>query len=397
MIKHLQLPSIKKIETIVQKNLGYISFAQGALRVGGVPLQARQYIQKILETDVADYYGPAAGLYSLRKQLADSYRSVFSSITPEHILISHGSIGAFAVLCGALLKSGDAVLLPTPTYPVYHNVILSVGGTPIHAPIYNFIHGTWTFNIDALQNYVTPETKMLVLSNPSNPLGLLLDTKTIEQLITFSKEHNLYLVIDEAYDSFIFNTKKTDIMPYLEKNPHCIRLGSFSKNGAMSGWRIGYLIAQPELIEQLIPIQDGLLCCPSMIGQKLAEYIHAHQDLMQPSQEKVLWAKNRVVQFFTHYQKKGLVDFQEPDGGFYLFFKQNIIPEEIFVDQLLTKHGVGLVHGTDFSKHTAAWSRLCFAREPEIIIEGLKRIELCFEQTLNNKKTSHTIESISHV
>ncbi len=396
-MKHLHLPSIKKIETIVQSNPGYISFAQGALRVGGVPLQARQYIQKILETDEADYYGPAAGIYSFRKQIADSYQSVFPSITPDHILISHGSIGAFAVLCGALLQADDMVLLPTPTYPVYHNVILSVGGIPIHAPLYNFVNGEWTFSIDALQDYISPKTKMLVLSNPSNPLGLLLNEKTIEQLISFSKKNNLYLVIDEAYDSFIFNQQKTDIMPYLEKNPHCIRLGSFSKNGAMSGWRIGYLIAQPKLVEQLTPIQDALLCCPSMIGQKLAEYMHAHQDLMTTSQEKVLWAKNRVVQFFTLYKEKGLVDFQEPDGGFYLFFKQNIMPQEIFVDQLLEQQGVGLVLGTDFSKHTPAWSRLCFAREPEIIVEGLKRIELFFEQTLKNKKAPHTIESVSHV
>ena len=160
-MKELFLPAIKKIEYIVQSNPGSISFAQGALRVGGVPKEARAYIRTILETDVADYYGPAAGIPSFRNALAENFSSVAPSISEKNILVSHGSIGGLMTLCCTYLTANDSVLIPTPAYPVYENVIKSSGAKPLLVPAYRFNEKDkkWNLSIDIIKKNISPIQK----------------------------------------------------------------------------------------------------------------------------------------------------------------------------------------------------------------------------------------------
>lgn len=379
-VKLLYLPNIKKIETIVQKTNNAISFAQGALRVGDVPQKAREYIASLLQTDQADYYGPAGGINSLKESIAAFFKPENNLIEARNILISHGSIGAFSVLCAKLLRAGDHVLLPVPTYPVYQNVIKSFDVESIFSYAYIFKNGTWQFDLSILEASITPKTKMLIISNPSNPLGLLLTKEILESLIALAEKHAFLLVIDEAYDAFIFQHKWQSSIEYVLHSKQLVRLGSFSKNASMSGWRIGYLMADQALVNSLIPTQDALFCCPSMIGQMLAEFMIQNTELMKPSQQLVLQARDKVVSFFNQYKESHGIEFQSPEGGFYLFLRWPNHNADVWVFDLLKKKQVGLVPGSDFSDQHHQWARLCFARSPEKIDEGLRRFAEYFKE-----------------
>lgn len=364
---------------IVQKTVDAISFAQGALRVGGVPQEAREYIASLLRTDQADYYGPAGGSASLREAIAASFARENAGLSGKNILISHGSIGAFSVLCAQALRAGDQVLLPAPTYPVYYNVIKSFDVEPVFSYAYLFEEGQWRLDLDLVEASITEKTKMLVISNPSNPLGLLLTSTMLERLIAMAEKHNLLLVIDEAYDAFIFEKEWASSVRYLLQSKWLVRLGSFSKNASMSGWRIGYLMADEQLVASLIPTQDAFFCCPSVVGQLLAEYMIKHPELMVLSQQRVVEAKNKIAAFFEPYKNAGM-QFQIPQGGFYLFFRWPFRNADQWVFDLLDKKGVGLVPGSDFSAQHTEWARLCFARTPENVDEGLRRLAAYFSE-----------------
>lgn len=381
----LKLPDLKRIEAIVQQHPDYISFSQGALRVGGVPPEVRAHVQEVLKTDVADYYGPAAGTRALRSALADHFSQQYHvPFTLNNILVSHGSIGAFSAFCFGVLDQGDEVILPSPTYPVYENVVLTAKGVPVHCPAYQFFDGEWNFDVARVEAAITPRTKIIIFSNPSNPIGYLMQPHERDALIALAEKHNIYLVIDEVYDAFIFEGQLHSITPYILQSKNLVRLGSFSKNAAMSGWRIGYLMADAALVESLIPVQDALFCCPSMIGQHAAAFVLQHPDLMVSSQKKVIESRARVVQKFTEFKQRGLVDFQTPPAGFYLFFKTGVTDSSSWVLDLLNTKGVGLVPGHDFALNAAAWVRLCFAREPELVAQGLARIEEYFSCATTN-------------
>ena len=385
MIK-IAMPEIKKIEALAQ-SLKAISFAQAAVRVGGVNQNIKKYVQTILDTDKADYYQSVIGLLSLREKIAEKLSLKHTTpLVADNIIISHGSVGAFASLCAALLETGDEVIIPEPTYPTYKNTATFFKAVPVKIPA--FVSSvtssgdlSWELDIDQIKAATTSKTKMLIFPNPVNPLGLLLSPALLQELVAWCESRSIYLVVDEVYDDYIFEGVFSSITPFVASSSYVIRLGSFSKNFAMSGWRVGYAVVPTSLIPILMAVQDVLLCCPNVPGQYAALYALDHHESIAESYALVSKSRDIVLQMLEPFKKQGIFTYAQPAAGFCIFLKTDHKDATDLALDILHTSLVALVPGKDFGDNGSSYLRLCYARFPEVTQEGMQRLANYFKIT----------------
>lgn len=361
------LPKYKTIESISGTSKEYISFSQGTVRIAGTPSPIKRHLMEKLESDALDYYQYVGGIYPLRTKLAEK-----NGVKPEQVVISHGSIGGITAICLTLLKTGDEVIVPAPYYPSYRNIILFSKAVPVYAEAYRRERGRWVFDLESVKNCTTSKTKMIILSNPSNPTGALLTMREVNDLKQWCEEKGIYLVSDEVYDNYIYEGDFHSFTPHVSRSEHVLRTGSFSKDYAMSGWRVGYIIAPESLVPSLIAVQDGTLCCPSVAGQCAALYALENEHLIAEQTEAV--QRNRDIVFEHLSLLKGVFSFDKPQAGIFYFLQTTRDDSEELVMDILHKVKVALVPGKDFGPNAAPFIRLCFARQEAILIAGLDRL-----------------------
>lgn len=378
----MSMPELKKVEALAREKEGCISFAQGTLRVGGVDKNIKEYARQILLTDKADYYHDALGIEMLRKKVAESLSDQYNTeLSSENVMISHGALGALTVLCLAKLGISDEVILPEPTYPVYKNVVAFSKAKSVSVPSYQMKRdpygvNQWFFDIQGIKKAITSSTKMLILSNPSNPLGTCLSKQELTELKNLCIKNSIYLVIDEIYDDFVFEGEFHSSTALTLESEYIIRLGSFSKNFGMSGWRCGYLIAQAHVVRSLAPLQACSLACPTAISQYAALYALEHKrEILEHNFEKVAKSRDLICSFFDRMQEQGICSYVKPQAGFYLFFKTHEVDSFELVMNILEKANIAMAPGFDFGLSSRAFIRFCFAREPEVLEEGIKRLQ----------------------
>lgn len=373
----LDLPKYKTIEVISNSSKEYISFSQGTIKISGTPALIKKHIQEKLESDSLDYYQYVGGIYSLRTKIAEKLsRNHNVLIKPEQIVISHGSIGGITAICLTLLKEGDEVIIPTPFYPSYRNIILFSKAVPIFVEGYLWEQNVWKFDIERIKQSITPKTKMLILSNPSNPSGVCLRKEDVHELKLWCEGKGVYLVSDEVYDNYVYEGDFHSFTPHIGNSDFVIRTGSFSKDYAMSGWRVGYIVAPEPLVSRLIPVQDGTLCCPSVIGQQAALFALEHEYLISDQTNTVKKNRDLAWQQLLPLVEKGIFSFVRPQAGIFFFMSTTCEDSEELVMDILYKAKVALVPGKDFgaSGQASSFIRLCFARQEAVLIEGIQRL-----------------------
>lgn len=383
MIK-LELPAFKKIETIARNTPGCISFSQGVLRAGGVPAPIRDYAREILTTDVADYYQHTLGIMPLREKIAKKFSTSNTMIDPEQVIITHGAINAINALAFTLLETGDEVILPTPTYPVYKNVVLSAKANPVFVTAFTekkTSQGSiWVFDVEQIIKAITPKTRMIIIPNPSNPTGTCLSRNDILALKNVCDKYNIYFVSDEVYEYYVFDGEFSSSIDYINTSNNIFRVGSFSKNFAMSGWRVGFIIAPRERVDGISAIQSAIICCPTVISQHAALYALDHESLMKPQIEKVKQARAIAYKVLAPLVQSGDLKIANNHAGFYLFAQTKQADCYDLVMDILKNAQVALAPGKDFGPEHKSYFRLCYARELEIVQEGCTRLVSYFEK-----------------
>lgn len=380
----LEMPSVKKIETLARSIQDCISLAQGALRIGGVDQHTKEYVRQILLTDKADYYQDPLGIAPLRQRLALTLSERFGTkINHQQIFISHGSMGALSALLQTILEAGDEVLLPEPTYPAYVGLVKVAKGVPKFATGYSLTKNKngshkWEFDLEKIKHAITTKTKMIILSNPSNPTGVCLTPQDLQELAWICEDRGIYLVCDEVYDDFVFEGTFESSTPYAAHSNFIIRVGSFSKNFGMSGWRVGYAVAQENLVETIGAVQAVSISCPTVIGQYAALYALEHREYTDHYAAIVKKNRDVVCDFLKHLEQSKALTFGPPAAGFYVFFKINEPDSNEFVLELINRAKVALTPGSDFGPTARQCVRLCFAREPELLQQAIARLKAYF-------------------
>jgi len=220
-----------------------------------------------LDINKGYHYSDTRGIPELREKIAEYYGKHYSApVDPDReLLVTAGSKAAIYMAMLAILQPGDEVLIHEPGWLSYPEQTRLVGAKPGFIP--------YDVEVPAFIDYLTPKTKILIINNPNNPSGRVYTYKELETVYELCRSRGIYLMIDEAYSDFVIDTPFTSLAEVVPDKDGIIVINSLSKNMGISGWRIGYAISSPELIDTMMKLNQHLItCAPSILSYYCATY-----------------------------------------------------------------------------------------------------------------------------
>lgn len=333
------------------------------------------------------HYVPSAGIPELREEVAKFASKVRNiKITPDMITIM--SAGKITIGLGILtcMNPGDEVIYPNPGYPIYESMIRTFGGKPI--PAYLKERNNWNYNIDQLRSLITDRTKMIVLNSPQNPTGGVLSSENLSAIAEICLERDLWVLTDEIYSEFVFDSPFHSIAEIPGMQERTIILDGFSKFFAMTGWRLGYAIANPEISRHLANWCTNFTSCAPHFVQDAG--LAAMREDKAPSLEMIKTFKERRDLICDLLNKIPGISVKKPRGAFYLFANVTKACRDLglknalaFQDFLLEKANVVVLSqdffGTPDPKEKDQFVRFSYCVSTENIINGCNRIRAAIE------------------
>lgn len=249
-----------------QENKVIYDFGQAMLDFNP-PQTAQRRIENISHIPNLHKLAHVQGLPALREAIATYRQDVIQEkISKEHILVTAGGNHAFVQTLFGITDPGDDILLLSPHFFNHEMNIQLVGAHPLFCPLN--AEENFQPNLEEIQKHWTKKTKALVLVNPGNPHGAIIQDEVLKKLERFIASKNTWLIIDESYTGFVYDDKQKNTTPLSLQ--HTIRIGSFSKSLSLAGWRVGYLIGNTMLLHQLIKSQDANIIHPTIASQHIA-------------------------------------------------------------------------------------------------------------------------------
>ncbi len=313
------------------------------------------------------HYTHSLGDLGLREAIAQHYLDTYGvSVKPDQVVVTSGTSPAMMLVFAALLEGGQEVIISDPGYACYPNFISFLGGVPVRVPVYE--KDGFEFAPDAIQARISDKTKAILINSPSNPTGNLLSENTMRAIARFSP----YIISDEIYHGLVYEGREHSILEYTD---HAFVLNGFSKLYAMTGLRLGYLIAPERFIRPIQKMQQNFFICASSLAQRAG--IAALQETSQDVAEMKRIYNERRRFMIRRLKEIGFGITIEPTGAFYVFANARHISVDSYklAFDILEKAHVGVTPGIDFGKNGEGYLRFSYANSMENIAEGLDRIE----------------------
>ncbi len=326
-------------------------------------------------------YTPVSGIEELKSAIADKFLSDYNvRYEQSEIIVSCGGKHSLYNLFSALLNEGDEIIIPSPYWVSYTEIIKLSGGVPV---IVDTSRNGFKFNLRMLESNLTKKTKGLIINSPSNPTGVLMDEKDIIEIANFVKKKGLYIITDDIYEKIIFDDKKffNALMAGKSMKENTVAVNAVSKTYSMTGFRIGYTAGPKDLISAMNNIQSQSTSNPTTFAQYGAlAALKGGYDFTVMMRNEFQKRRDYMMDFFDKNIKS--VTPVKPDGAFYIFAdiskvfgesENKINSSTEFCDYLLDKYLVAAVPGIEFGNDN--FIRLSFAASLDVIKEGLNRIK----------------------
>ena len=322
--------------------------------------------------DGKTHYTGSMGLIELREAICEDYRQRYDvTVHPDQIIVTSGTSPALLLLFSALLEPGQEVILPNPYYPCYPNTIQFVDGKPV--PIDVSEEDAFQYEPDLIRETITSRTKAILINSPSNPTGHVMDRERMADLCRFGP----YIVSDEIYHGLVYEGEAHSILEFTDR---AFVINGFSKLYAMTGWRLGYVIAPKPYVRPMQKIQQNLFISANAMAQwsALAALTRAQTDvdrMVETYNERRLYTLRRLKEL-------GFGIAIEPTGAFYVLANAKRFTDRSydFVFDMLEKAGVGVAPGIDFGTNAEGYVRFCYANSLENIERAMERIEGYLEE-----------------
>jgi aminotransferase len=321
------------------------------------------------------HYTANAGLLPLREQLCAHLNKLYGvEYDPKtEVVITVGGSEALYLAATALLNNGDEVIIPSPCFVSYQAQVELAGGVPVEIPC----RMEDNFDVDpaAIEAAVTPRTKAILLGFPNNPTGAVATRERLLEIARIAEKHDLIVISDEIYDRLVYGGHKHVCFPSLPgMRERTILLGGFSKDYAMTGWRIGYALAPAGLIVGLLRVHQYAVMSSPTVAQIAAMEALADVDGDVEKMRREYDRRRQLV--VRELNRIGLPTF-EPKGAFYAFPKVSAsgLDEETFAEKLLYEERVAIVPGTAFGAGGEGFCRVSYATSYEKLEEAMRRIE----------------------
>ncbi len=273
----------------------------------------------------------------------------------------------------AILETGDEVIIPTPCFVSYQAEVILAGGVPVEIP--SRAENNFMVDPDEIRKHITPRTKVIFIGYPTNPTGAVATREVMLEIAKIAEEFDLIVVSDEIYDRLVYNFEHV-CFPALDEGlkNRTILLGGFSKDYAMTGWRIGYACGPMDIIQGLVRIhQYSIMSAPTTAQDAAIEALKSGESYVQDMVKEYDRRRKLLV---GGLNKLGLSTF-EPRGAFYAFpnIKASGMDDETFCQKLLEEEHVAVVPGSSFGPGGEGFVRACYATSYEKIEEALVRME----------------------
>lgn len=317
-------------------------------------------------------YGDPNGDPELIRAICRYWKNRYDvEIGPECVTITNSAGLGMMMSLMAIVEPGDEVIVLSPHYPEYSGQIAMAGGKEVEVPLK--AEEGFAITREALEAAVSPKTKALIFNNPVNPSGILYERETLQLLADFAKDHDIVILADEIYTDFIYDGKFESIrnLPGMER--YVVSINSFSKNYLMTGWRVGFIVADPALLEVILRISDWMTYCASSVSQRAAlKALELYDDLKKTYipvfEERVMYGAQRLAQV-DH------IDIIRPRGTFYLFpsVKKSGMTSAQYCTWLLNEKHILATPGSLFGQGGEGCIRLSCTVPIEKIKEAMDR------------------------
>ena len=336
----------------------------------------RQAAQRAMDEGYT-FYSENAGLPSLRKALSTYYLEKHQvTLDPRtEIVVTASGVQALNVAIRCVLNPGDEALVLTPAWPNGSRIVEMCGARAVEVP--QPLEGDrYTIDFDALEAAVTPRTRLLLYTSPSNPLGAVATEDDQRRLLAFARRHGLWLMADEVYERLAYvpplGTPVPSILRYATREDAVIAVQSFSKTYCMTGWRLGWIVARHDLAQRAAQLNEFIISHAASFTQRAAETALAEGE---PIVIEILTQLKTNRDFCLQALAKipGLT-VPVPEGAFYLFPRVDGLKDSFdFCRRLLEETRVGIAPGVAFGAGGEGSVRLCYASDLSILEEALAR------------------------
>jgi len=343
------------------------------------PDHIKQAAIDAVNSDVS-HYGPVPGFPSLREAIAQSLSpltSHHSPFTKDDIIVSVGAKQAICNVLLTLIDRGDEVIIPTPSWVSYVEMVKLAEGTPVTVP--TLLENDFKLTAEQLNKVITPKTKLLMICSPNNPTGSVYTREELLVLVDVLKQHpNIYILSDEIYEKILYTGHHESLVQFEEIKDRVILINGVSKAYAMTGYRIGFMACKDaEIVKAVKTLQGQEITCATTIAQKAAEAAYTgDQECVEKMRQQFEKRRDLMLSMLMAIPD---IKCPKPQGAFYLFpdvsayYKGDIKCSGDLVDYLLNEAHVACVAGSAFGEDKCI--RLSYATSEANIREALTRIQ----------------------
>ena len=313
------------------------------------------------------HYTHSLGMLELREAICEYHHQKYgTNIDPGRILVTSGTSPALFMVFAALLEAGDEVIMSDPHYPCYPNFADFLGAGPVRVKGYE--EDGFQLRPEDVKKQMGPKTRAILINSPSNPTGNLLSKERMQEIASFGPP----IISDEIYHGLVYGEKEHSILEFTD---NAFVLNGFSKIFAMTGWRLGYLIAPPAFIRPMQKVQQNFFISAGSVSQwaGIAALREAHEDV---ERMRAVYDERRKY-MIGRIRNLGFGIAVEPAGAFYILANARHLTESSYdlAFEILEKANVGVSPGIDFGQNAEGYIRFSYANSLENIKEGLNRIE----------------------
>lgn len=320
----------------------------------------------------ATRYTQSGGILPLRQAIADRYSAKWGKeIAPNMVMASHGGVNAINSTIFALIDRGDEVLVPDPGWPNYRSILNLAGGRPMPYPM--TVDDGYLPNPEVLESLISTKTKMIITCNPGNPTGAVWPAETVKAVVELAAKHDLYVLSDEIYEELVFDGEHVPAATFDDDN-RVITVSGFSKTYAMTGWRLGWAIADPSLLQMINKMLEPLISCPSSVSQQAG--LAALTGTQQPVDLMCNAYRKRRDLAAGILEPEGLLPVR-PRGAFYALvdLRETGMNGRDLALSLLREKRVATAPGDTFGKVLAeGFVRISLASSDDDVAEGCRRL-----------------------
>ncbi|QQK80101.1 aminotransferase A [Salicibibacter cibi] len=370
-VLHIQRSGIRQffdkvatVEGAVQLTLGQPDFH--------TPNHVKEAAKQAIDDNLTTYTANG-GIPELKEAATDFLREKYGLPydAKREAITTVGASQALDIALRTVLSSGDEVLLPVPAYPAYEPLIRLNGAKPTYIDT-----GKTNFKLtkEAIQTAITPKTRAIILSYPSNPTGMVLTEEELKAIAAVLRDKNIFVISDEIYSELVYARPHSSIAFQPGMKERTVVINGLSKSHSMTGWRIGFAFAPAALTEQMLKVHSYNISCPSSISQHAAlSALTAGKD--DAERMRTEYEKRR------DYMLRRLLDMgmdvEKPEGAFYLFpsIQNTGFDSYTFSERLLEEEKLAVVPGTAFSRYGEGYVRLSYAYDMENLTEACQRLE----------------------